>query len=720
MDNLLPVMVQRIILGLVMCCVCLPVAAQAQEESNASQVDITELSLETLVNLQVVTACRAKKALFKTASAGYVITSEDIRRSSATTIPDLLRTVPGVNVAQINANSWSVSVRGFGQRFSGKLLVLKDGMTIYTPTFSGVYWDIRDTMLEDVDRIEIIRGPGGAVWGANAVNGIINIITKNAADTQGGLVVAAGGTEEGISEVRYGGTVGDDLSYRIWGKGALRDASVHDDGSRGQDGWSSLRGGLRADMTPTDNDRVTVTADIFSGHVGQNTWIPSPYAPGSLYLDEYDAPYWGGNILTRLEHDFGRDVNLAVQVFFDAVELKRRFQGGVYGPDQTSTEGTYTLDFDSQIHFPIGSRHDVIAGIGYRSIWDKFTSEPYWSATMSPSHLQRSIYSAFVHDTITLWEDRLALILGCKLEHNDYTGFEVQPSARLLWTPSERHTLWAAVSRAVRTPSRAERDQLYLREPAMAITNVNLSPTAALIGAAGGVRTLLATGLASGAGAGGYSIPVIPVVQGSDDFVSEELVAIEMGYRMQPVDRFSLDIAGFVNFYDKLMVMEADNLVLGPGYALFGLKVSNGRKGTGYGVELSARWEATDWWRLDASYSYQHVDTWQRSAGRNLLPMGGTEDSPESTASLQSHMDLPSGIELDVTGRYTDELASLEVDSYLEMDARLAWSPYENLEIALIGRNLLHNHHEEFKDRIVYLGDSQIERSVLAKVTWRF
>lgn len=705
-------------------CLFLLLAGQAfaQSDSGASDVDLTELSLETLVSLQVVTASREEQALFKTASAVYVITSEDIRRSAATSIPDILRTVPGVNVAQINANTWAVTVRGFNQRFSSKLLVLKDGMTIYTPTFSGVYWDIRDTLIEDVDRIEIIRGPGGALWGANAVNGIINIITKNAADTQGGLVAASGGTESGSVAGRWGGTVGDGLAYRIWAEGELHDASVHDDGSRGQDEWESLKGGIRADLTPTDDDRVTFIADFFTGHVGQNTWIPSPYAPGSLYLDEYESPYWGGNMLLRWEHDYSNDVDLAMQVFFDTVELKRRFKPGIYGPSQKAREATYTLDFDSQLSFPLGSRHDVIVGFGYRSIWDSFDGDPDWVHTMSPSHLQRSIFSAFIQDTIALWEDQWSLILGCKVEHNDYTGFEVQPSARLLWTPNDRHTVWAAVSRAVRTPSRVERDALYLRQPAIEVANMGLSPAAAAFASMGGLRSLLALGTATGGfGMGGQaSIPVVPELQGSGDFVSEELIALELGYRMQPADEFSLDVAGFVNFYEKLMTMEANTLVLGPGYALLGVKATNDRKGTGYGVEVSAKWNAMDWWRLEAAYSFLEVDSWVNTVGRNLLPQFETEQSPQHSASLQSSMDLPHNIELDLIGRYTSELDGLDIGDIMEMDARLAWTPSENLEIALIGRNLLHDHHAEYKDRIVYLGDSQIERSVLAKVTWRF
>lgn len=696
--------------------------AFAQGDEGASSMDLTDMSLETLVNIQVVTASREEQALFKTASAVYVITSEDIRRSSATTIPDLLRTVPGVNVGQINANSWAVTVRGFNQRFSSKLLVLKDGMTIYTPTFSGVYWDFRDTLLEDIERIEIIRGPGGALWGANAVNGIINIITKDAADTQGGLVVASGGTESGSVAGRWGGAMGDDLSYRIWAEGELTDASVHDDGSRGQDEWESLKGGLRVDIRPTEDDRVTVIADLFTGHVGQDTWIPSPYAPGSLYLDEYENPYLGGNVLLRWEHGFSNDVDLAMQVFFDAVELNRRFKPGLYGPEQKAREATYTLDFDSQLSFSLGSRHDMIVGFGYRSIWDSFNGEPYWVYTASPSHLQRSIFSAFLQDTIALWEDQLFFILGCKVEHNDYTGFEVQPSARLLWTPNDRHTVWAAVSRAVRTPSRVERDALYLRQPLMGAADMGLSPAAATIASMGGLRSLMALGDAGGGfGAGGTaSIPIVPELQGSDDFVSEELIALELGYRMQPVDEFSLDVTGFVNFYEKLLTMELNNLVLGQGYALLTAETTNNRRGTGYGVEVSAKWDAKDWWRLEAAYSFLEVDSWANSVGRNLLPSMETEQSPQHSASLQSSMDLPYDVEFDLVGRYTSELDGLDIGDILEMDARLAWSPYEDLEIALIGRNLLHDHHGEYKDRLVYLSDSQIERSVLAKVTWRF
>ncbi len=422
-----------------------PCRAQVSGSQPDPLHQLKQLSLEQLMNIEVTSVAKKEQKVGETAAAIFVITQEEIRRSGVTSIPEALRLAPGVTVSRIDGNSWAIGVRGFGSGLSRSVLVLIDGRSVYTPLFAGVYWDVQDTLLEDIDRIEVIRGPGGTIWGANAVNGVINIITKSATETQGLLATAGGGSEEkGFGSLRYGGKIGEDFSYRVHGKGFRRDGQFTPHLSDVDD-WQMGQGGFRTDWSLSERDKLTFQGDIYKGYSGLRTQVSSFSAPFSTIV-ERDTDLSGMNLLGRWNRTLSETSNLALQIYYD-----RTFRR-----EPTFQEERNTVDFDFQHRFKIAGRQELIWGLGYR--FTKGDTESVPTLVISPRNRADNLFSAFLQDEIVLVEDLLRLTVGSKFEHNDYTGFEFQPSGRLLWTPAARHVLWASFSRAVRTPSRVDRD----------------------------------------------------------------------------------------------------------------------------------------------------------------------------------------------------------------------------------------------------------------------
>ncbi len=456
--------------------------------------DLTDLSLEELLDVEVTSVGKKAQALGDAAAAVYVISNDDIRRSGATSVPEALRMVPGLTVKRLDANKWAISARGFSGRFANKLLVLIDGRSVYTPSFSGVYWESEEVMLADIDRIEVIRGPGATLWGANAVNGVINIITKSAAATQGGLLVAAGGSEEqGGASLREGVESAPETFARLYAKYQDRDSLVTSLGTDGRDEWEIAQGGFRVDSTLTAGDRVTLQGDFYHSNLRQQLLVPDPLAPPTFSLpvdDHLNATGW--NLLGRWERAFSVTSDVSLQLYYDHAERNEYYVA----------QSTDILDLEFQQRTKPIERHDLVWGLGYRHIADQVESTPLLTVTRSTD--QRGLWSAFIQDDIELLRDRLRLTLGSKFEHNDYTGFEIQPNLRLLWKPSERDTLWGAISRAVRTPSRPERTATVL---------TGILPT-------------------------GASAPYPSTIQlrtiGNDGFDAESLTAYELGFRTLP------------------------------------------------------------------------------------------------------------------------------------------------------------------------------------------
>lgn len=660
-----------------------PLAPAQQDSPPADELpdDLSYLSLETLVDIEITSVSKKPEALTGAAAAIFVITEEDIRRSGATSIPELLRMVPGIHVARIDANKWAVSARGWNDRFANKLLVLVDGRSVYNQSFSGVYWEVQDTLLEDIERIEVIRGPGASLWGANAVNGVINIITKHTRDTQGGLFSAGGGTEErGFGAVRYGGQLGEELFYRTFVKYIARDDSEDPSAIEAHDAWDQFRAGFRADWTPEGRDSFTLIGEGYSGQLHTTYLTPTPIAPFVRMLEAEDD-VGGAFLLGRWNRDLDDGSLLMAKAYYD-------FN---FREHALLEETRQTFDVEIQHSLPLASWNDLTWGVGYRLIVDDISDSVI--AQVDQNYRRDQLASLFVQDEIDLIEDYLKLTLGARLEHNSYTGFEAQPNARLAWTPDPRHTVWLAFSRAVRTPAHGEHGGTV--------------PIAVLPG---------------GSELNPLPSPLFLQAISPSSYGTEEVLAYDLGYRVAPSDWLTIDTALFFNRYDKVrggdVFGELDFIDdPPPGYLFLPLFSANQLDAETYGFELSAEIEFAEWWTLKPAYTLYQMDVRGSSPSQEMF----AEDNPAHQASLRSMFDLPHNIEFDLWMRYVDRLPNQSVSQYLTLDARLAWKPIEDFELALVGQNLLDSSHPEFNDPVfIRTNATEIERGAYMKLTWRF
>ncbi len=474
----------------------------------AASQDASELNVEDLLNVEITSVSKKAQALNDSAAAVFVITNEDIKRTGATSIPEALRMAPGLDVARIDSNKWAVSARGFNARFANKLLVLIDGRNTYSRMFSGTYWENQDVMMEDVERIEVIRGPGATLWGANAVNGVINIITKHSAKTKGGLLAGGGGTEErGFGAFRYGGDISEDTTGRVYVKGFKRDQNTDLRGNGAGDNWDKVQGGFRIDSQVTLADELKFQGDLYHSHLNQVLSQPSISPPYSTTSPDHAEAY-GGNVLGRWQHTFSTQSDLSLQLFYDYYRRNEVWMA----------EGRDTFDLDFQHRLGLFDNHELIWGLGYQLTADRLETSNIFS--ISPTHRKNQLFSAFVQDEMELIEQTLWLTVGNKFEHNDFTGFEGQPTARLMWAPGLNHRLWAGVSRAVRTPSRSEAN--------MRLTTAVVSPSSP------------------------FFIPVEVALQGNRSLRSEDVIAYEVGYRTTMIKSVSVDVTAFYNDYANL------------------------------------------------------------------------------------------------------------------------------------------------------------------------
>jgi iron complex outermembrane receptor protein len=585
--------------------------------------------------------------------------------------------VPGLDVAQINSHEWAVSARGFNTQFANQLLVLLDGRSIYGTGFGGVVWGVQDVVMEDIDRIEVIRGPGAALWGANAVNGVINIITKNARETQGTLVSVTGGTlDQPITTVRYGGQLATNLFYRVYGKFSNRDGLETASGQDAPDRTLTAQGGGRLDWEPSDENKFTLQGDMYRDRFVENQDLASLLPPYLLNLNEVEYNS-GANALGRWTHDFSDTSSLTIQTYYD--RFKQEQAGAV--------ETTDTIDFDAQHRFALGSRNDITWGLGYRNIDDAFQGSPF--VTWNPASERDRLFSSFVQDEISLVPDRLKLTLGSKFEHNDINGFEYEPSGRLLWTPTERQTVWAAISRAVSTPSWS-----FLHSTANLLVIPPMPPVSPL--------------------------PVQISSFGNPNLDDEVLIAYELGYRIEVTKHLSFDVAGFYNNYDDLIGQTpvTTSIAATPvPHALVGSTEENAGSGHTYGVEISGRWDVTDHWHLTASYSWLDI---QLGFASTYL-----QSSPKQQAQLGSSLDLPYHFELNGAVSFVDQITApygigeMNIPSYVRLDLGVVWHATKNLEFGVWGQNLAQDRHEEFTSYKTLLV-TEIPRSVVARITFRF
>jgi iron complex outermembrane receptor protein len=642
--------------------------------------DLTEKSIEDLMDIEVTSVSKKEEKLFQTAAAVYVITQEEIRRSGLTSIPELLRLAPGVEVARIDGTKWAISARGFNGRLANKLLVLIDGRSVYSPETSGVYWEVQDLLLEDIERIEVIRGPGGTLWGANAVNGVINIITKRTRETQGGIVIAGGGSEErGFVGFRYGGKLGDKASYRVFGKYFNRSELVAPSGRGANDGQHEERGGGRVEWQPTERDELTLEGDIYRTNLRENpTGISpaNPFAPLANRIGEFS----GGYIMGRWARVSSKESDIALQVYYE------RFNRKLF----ELADHIDTFDLDFQQHVALGRRQDIVWGLGYRLVSHHAESNSNSPIQFDPEAKTGQLFSGFAQDEITLVKDRLRLILGIKLEHNYLSGFEAQPSVRLSWTPSRRQTAWAAVSRAVRTPARSQQD---IR------VNFQAFP-----------------------GPGG--LPIIVAVLGSTSPDSEILNAYELGYRAQPHRKLSLDITTFYNVYHRLTsfepglpFFETDPL---PPHLVSPIFYDNLLQGETYGLEAAINLDITRRWKLHGSYSFLRVQLHRLGTSQDPASEAAEGDNPRHQFQLHSYLNLWRNFDLDTALYHVSRLGGQPVPGYTRIDSRIGWHIRENIEVSGGVQNLLDNRHLEFNGADVLVLPSQVRRSVYGKLTWRF
>jgi iron complex outermembrane receptor protein len=644
--------------------------AAMQAVAGVERTRLADLSLEELGNVQVVSVSKRAEPLIATAASVFVITRDDILRSGVTSIAEALRLAPGVEVARRSAHAWSISIRGFNRDLSNKLLVLIDGRSVYSPLYAGVFWDVQDTLLQDVDRIEVISGPGGTVWGANAVNGVINIITRSAGETKGSYVAVGGGIEEeAFAAFRYGGELGPGFDWRGYLKYFDRDSSRQLDGQEAADDWRMVRAGFRADRDRSVAGKFRLQGDLYSGEKS-GVFLEDfelGTLPGGVFADEVEVS--GGNLLVQWSRALDGDGELELEAYLDHT---RRDIPNTY--DETRD----ALNIDVQQHASVGERHRITWGAGFRLTTDQLDNSAF-AAFLPDSRTDRT-YSLFLQDRIGLWDNGLLLTLGSKFEINDYTDFEWQPNVRLAWRPGERQTTWVAVSRAVRIPSRLDA-HLRLTAP-LAVPSL--------------------------------PFPVYVVINGSEDFDSEELTAYEAGYRFGASDAFSLDLSLYYNEYESLQTTEpgAPELVL-PSHILLPNTLANNLRGRSHGGTLAVDWRPAESWRL--SFHYAWLDLQLRTGDESQDPAATAlaGNSPRHQASLFSFVDVLEDFSLYTGLRYVGELPNLDVDAYTALDLSIRWHASDTFVASLTAQNLTDGSHLEFG-----AGANQAERALFLKLAW--
>jgi iron complex outermembrane receptor protein len=645
---------------------------------------VKKLSLEQLGNIEVTTASKEPELVRKTPAAIFVITHEDIERSGATTIPEALRMAPGVEVARIDGNKWSIGIRGFGSRLSRSVLVLIDGRTVYTTLFAGTYWEVQDTVMDDIDRIEVIRGPGGTIWGPNAVDGVINVITKASKDTQGTLASVGGGNvEQGLVSLRSGGSNGQRLNYRVYGKGFNRSAEFDGKGQN-FDGWRAGQAGFRMDWERNDHDTFTLQGDMYDEAAGESVVATSYTAPFSQVING-DARLSGGNIMGLWKRQMGDGKDFQLQAYYDRTNR--------HEPNFGDIRNTFDVDFLERI--PLPGRQRLSVGAGAR-LSDGDELEVVTGLTFDPPSKTDQLFTAFIQDEIELVPHRLSLIAGTKLLHTNFTGVDFEPSVRMLWTPTEKQTVWASFTRAVRTPADVERD-------------------------------FFLSGF-QGIGPGG--IPFFARFNANRNFVSETLKGYEVGYRRLIRKNLYLDLAGFFNQYDHLFSEEItgapfledtpppaiDNIVAPP-HLLLPAQFGNSLMGTTTGGEIAPEWRPASFWRLRGSYSFlvMHIERAPNSLDIGSAP-GIQGSSPQHQVYMQSGFDIAKAFTLDLIYRYVSALPGQGVRAYSSADTTFGWRMNEHVRLSIAGQNLLQPHHAE--DGGDPNGLVQIKRSIYAKITW--
>lgn len=643
--------------------------SQSHPIDSLSTSSLKQRSLEELMDIEITIVSKKTERWFEAPAAVSVITNDDIRRSGAATIPDALRLTNSLHVAQKGSHSWGIGARGFNTDLANKLLVLIDGRTVYTPLYSGVFWGRQDYLLNDIDRIEIVSGPGSTLWGANAVNGVINVITKNAGDAQGLYTEVGGGTAlQKFIGFRYGDRITSSINYRTYGKYTQHSDEIFSNGKDADDAWWMGQGGFRIDAEPSFNDIMTFQGDIY---LSEDDLIPNDKSSVS-----------GGNILGRWLHTYSEKSDLKVQLYYDRTQLYLPTPPLVIGTTEFAPAGVLkddldTYDVDFQHRFSAGDYNSIVWGFGYRFTHDVVKNSP--ALGFLPERLNQNLFSSFAQAEITLTV-KFSFTLGTKIEHNDYTGWEFEPSTRLQWLFSPTQMVWSAISRAVRMPSRIDRDMSQPAPPYILLP------------------------------------PDLELLVGGNDFKSETVIAYEIGYRAQLDPKLTISISTFYNQYDDIRSTSLNAVTTFPLY------FENNLEGETYGFEITALYQISDWWVLSGGYNLlkEYIRIEQGKSDFNKAK-NETSD-PQQQTLVNSTMNVSTTLELSTKLRWVDILHNYNgtttgnVPSYTELDVWIGWHPSEQYEISVTGQNLLQPNHPEYGFPKPTRGE--ITRSVYGKLSF--
>lgn len=640
---------------------CLPVFANAD-------VNTLDLSLEELMSVEVTSAAKKPQELRDIPAAVHIISAEDIRRSGALSIPEALRLAPGVQVLAINNNRWSVSIRGGAREYSNKLLVLVDGRSVYSPTYSGVMWDALDVPLENILRIEVIRGPGASMWGSNAVNGVINIITRQASDTQDGLaVLAAGNNLRDSAFLRYGYKHSEDTSVRFHARGFEFGQSDQKNGQNGEDAWSNRSAGFRVDRGSADsNQKFMLQGNAFISHADDESVMAS--RPPAIEDVLFTQRTTGLNLTARWDKSDDKYGDTALNASLEDIALKHIL----------FDERRQTFEIERTHRFSPLPKHDFVWGLGARLTNDNIKGTRFFRVPEQKK--TNSLYRLFFNDEIAC-SDKLKLSLSAGLEHNDYTGFELQPSLRLMLTPDENNSIWLAASRAARTPNRLEKGPIY-------ILAARLKP--------------------------------VPLVAESilDIAESEKLDALDYGWKHKFSTDLAMDLSGFYFKYkDGAGASQAGMAPDPAGYLVVTRAMNNDVKADFRGMEASLDWQPDQKWKLQGVYSLIDINL---AIPANCDPIDIRKNVPARIYSLFSRYDLSEEVEWDVWYRHCGAIEAGAIAGYDTVDSRLAWKIRKNSEISLVAQNVFDKRHEEFVPRFVFSKQREFGRSVYVKSEWSF
>jgi iron complex outermembrane receptor protein len=641
--------------------------------------DLTQKSLEDLMNIEVTSVSKKEQRTSEVAAAVFVISREDIRHSGALNIPDLLRMVPGLDVAQIDAGKWAISSRGFNGQYSNKLLVLVDGRTVYSPVFAGVFWDSQNVPLDSIERVEVIRGPGAAVWGSNAVNGVINIITGSAGDANGGYMVAGGGNASiGPETIRFGGKIRKLGGYRVSAEGFHYGALPTLAGLDGQDDLSLVHAILRVDTTPSAKDSLITDGEAFRGNAGEIAFVPISLLPPENATVTLRDRYSGWNFLSRWKRTFSPGSETSLQVYFD-----RTTRG-----DSTYNIGQNIFDIDFQHHIVLGAGQDIVWGLGYRASSDNIVPTLRISAT--PQNHLAQLLSSFAQDEIAILPARVHLTLSARLEHNSYTGFVLQPSARMVWTPNSKNSVWGVVSGADRTPARSDTG-----------FRVNFEALP-----------------------GPGNMPILVSLFGNPHQKNEKLTAFETGYRTMLTRRLSLDSTIFYNRYRDVTSVEPGAMRLetnpAPVHLLMPESFGNNLFGETHGIETFANWNVANFWTLNPGYTFFSMHLHEFAASQDGSIPGNEGGVPNHQAQLRSSVSLPWNLQWNASAYFVNRLPALSIPSYTRVDTGFTWRAGESVSLSLVGQNLFKDLHPEYSSPNSTVQPGLMRRSAYTQMTWSF